>query len=85
MPIIFLSSLYSAVGNGYGLDGRGLIPSKCKIFIFSLASRQTVGRTQPPIQWVPGAIPLGVKQSARETNHSPPSNVEVFMVWCWIN
>jgi hypothetical protein len=33
--------------------------------------------TQPPIQWVPGAISLGVKRPAREADHSAPSGAEV--------
>jgi hypothetical protein len=33
---------------------------QCEIFIFSAASRPTLGPNQP-IQWVPGAISLGVK------------------------
>jgi hypothetical protein len=35
------------------------------------------GATQPPIQWVPGAISSGVKRQGREADHSPPSSVEV--------
>jgi len=33
--------------------------------------------SQPPIQWVPGALSLGVKWPGREADHSPPSNAEV--------
>jgi hypothetical protein len=33
--------------------------------------------TQPPIQWVPGALSLGIKRPGRETDHSPPSSAEV--------
>jgi hypothetical protein len=33
--------------------------------------------TQPPIQWVPGALSLGVKRPLREADHSPPSSAEV--------
>jgi hypothetical protein len=33
--------------------------------------------TQPPIQWVPGALSLGVKRPGGEADHSPPSNVGV--------
>jgi hypothetical protein len=31
----------------------------------------------PPIQWVPGALSLGVKRPGREVDHSPPSSAEV--------
>jgi hypothetical protein len=36
-----------------------------------------VGPTQPSIQWVPGAVSLGVKRPGREADLSPPSNTEV--------
>jgi hypothetical protein len=36
-----------------------------------------LGPTQPPIQWVPGSLSLGVEQLGREADHSPPSNAEV--------
>jgi len=31
------------------------------------------GVTQPPIQWIPGALFLGVKRPGREADHSFPS------------
>jgi hypothetical protein len=39
------------------------------------------GPTQPPIQWIPGALSLGVKRPRREADHSPPSSVEVNNAW----
>jgi len=30
-----------------------------------------------PIQWVTGALSLGVKRPGREADHSPPSSAEV--------
>jgi hypothetical protein len=36
---------------------------------------------QPPIQWVPGALSLGVKRPGREANQSPPSSAEVKYEW----
>jgi hypothetical protein len=33
-----------------------------------------LGPTQPPIQWIPGALSLGVKRPGREAYHSPPSS-----------
>jgi hypothetical protein len=47
------------------------------IFIFTTASRTALGTTQPPIQWVPGALSLEVKQPGFEADHSPPSSAEV--------
>jgi hypothetical protein len=56
-----------------------------------------MGPTQPPIQWVPGALSLEVKQPGREADHSPPSSAKVknawsytplpqyvFMAWCLV-
>jgi len=47
------------------------------IFLFTTASRTALGSTQPPIQWVPGALSLGVKQLGHEADHSPPSRAKV--------
>jgi hypothetical protein len=40
-------------------------------------SRTALGPTQPPIQWVAGALSLGVKRPGREADHSHPSSAEV--------
>jgi hypothetical protein len=48
-----------------------------QIFLFSIASRPTPGPTQPPIQWIHGAISPEVKRHGREADHSPPSRTEV--------
>jgi hypothetical protein len=80
-----------ALGYGLGFDSRrGL-----EIFLFATESRPALGPTQPPIQWVAGALSLGVK--LREADHSPPSSAEinnawiytstpkyVFMAWCLV-
>jgi hypothetical protein len=47
------------------------------IFLFITASRTALGPTQPPIQWVPGSLSLGVKRPGREADHSPPSSADV--------
>jgi hypothetical protein len=36
-----------------------------------------LGPTEPPIQWVPVALSLGVKRPGREADHLPPSTAEV--------
>jgi hypothetical protein len=36
---------------------------------------------KPPIQWVPAAPTPVVKQSGRQTDHSPPSGAEVKSAW----
>jgi hypothetical protein len=40
-------------------------------------SGTALGPTRPPIQWVPGALSLGVKWPGREADHSLPSSAEV--------
>jgi hypothetical protein len=47
------------------------------IFLFTTTSRKALGPTQPPIQWAPAALSLGVKRPGREAYHSPPSSAEV--------
>jgi hypothetical protein len=42
-----------------------------------------LGPTQPPIQWVLGALSLGVKQPGSEADHSPPSSAKVKNVWSY--
>jgi hypothetical protein len=67
------------------------------MFLFTTASRTALGPTQPPIQWVPGALYLAVRRPGREADHSPPSCAEVenawsytsippyvFMAWCLV-
>jgi hypothetical protein len=47
------------------------------IFLFETVSRPALVPSQPPLQWVPGALSLGVKRPGRETDHLPPSSAEV--------
>jgi hypothetical protein len=53
------------------------VPAGVGIFPFIIASRPVLGPTQPPIQWVPGALSLGIKRPRREAYHSLPSSAEV--------
>jgi hypothetical protein len=46
-------------------------------------SRRSLGPTQPPIQWVPGALSLGVKRLGCETDHFLPSSAEVKNTWSY--
>jgi len=39
-------------------------------------SRTALGTTQSPIQWIPGALSLGVKRPVREADHILPSSAE---------
>jgi hypothetical protein len=58
-----------------GFDSRRVLGT----FLLTTASRTALGPTQPPIQWVPGALSRGggVKRSRRESDHSSPSSAEV--------
>jgi hypothetical protein len=51
------------------------------IFLFASASRPALGPTQPPIQWISGALSLVIKRPGREADHSPPSSAEVKNAW----
>jgi hypothetical protein len=48
-----------------------------EIFLFSTASRPTLGPIHSPLQWVPGALSPEVNRQGREPEHSPPSSAEV--------
>jgi hypothetical protein len=69
-----------AIALGYGLDNRVLgfdSRRELRIFLFTTVSKMVLGPTQPPIQWVSGALTLGVKRPGREADHSPPFSAEV--------
>jgi hypothetical protein len=46
-------------------------------------SRLALRSTQPPIQWVPGALSPGVKRQRREADDSPPTSAEVKTMWTY--
>jgi hypothetical protein len=48
-----------SIATGYGLDGRGSIPRRGKIFLFSTVSTPTLRLTQPPIQGSPSLLSKG--------------------------
>jgi hypothetical protein len=64
--------LYTSMGVRGLNSQRGL-----RIILFSTASRPALEPTQPPIQWKPEALSLGVKRPGSEANHSPPPSAEV--------
>jgi hypothetical protein len=68
--------LFLAMSLGYGLDDRcSMVRFPAGAGNFSLHT--PLGPTQPPIQWVPGALFLRVKRTGREADHSPPSSADV--------
>jgi hypothetical protein len=74
----FLSRSSSVgIATGYGLDDRLIgvrFPAGLGIFFFDTMSRPALWHTQPPIQWVLGALSLGVKRPGGVADHLPPSS-----------
>jgi hypothetical protein len=63
---------------GYGMRDRGIgIRVSVGSRIFSASSRPALGSTQPPLQWVPGALFQEVKKPGREAAHTPTASAEV--------
>jgi hypothetical protein len=51
--------------------------SKLSAYVITFLKIPALEPTQPPIQWVSGALCLGVKRPEREADHSPPYSAEV--------
>jgi hypothetical protein len=88
-PVTSWWSRDSSVGiaTGYGLDDQGgggsSSPGRVKNVHFSISSSPALGSTQPPIKWVAGALPPGVKRQGREADHSPPTSAEIKKMWIY--
>jgi hypothetical protein len=83
VPIL---SQMNPIHTGYRLDDlcSGVrVWRMLQIFLFSTAFRPALGPTQPPIQWVLGALSLGEKRLRREADHSPPSRTDVDNTWSY--
>jgi hypothetical protein len=52
-------------------------------FLFATASQPALQPTQPPIQWAPGALSLGIKRPGRDVDHSPPPSDEAKNAWSY--
>jgi hypothetical protein len=59
--LLSLESLVSSIGiaASYVLNVQFSVIGRGKIPLFFIASRSALGPMQPPLQWVPGAIPAG--------------------------
>jgi hypothetical protein len=67
------------IATGYGLEDREFrvrVPIWSGIF-FSTSSRPVLGFTQPPIQWVAGALSSGINRPEREAVHSSSPSAKV--------
>jgi hypothetical protein len=84
MSFVWSQDSVAGIATGYGLDGQGVgvrVPVGSKDF--STSSRSALGATEPPIQWVLGALSPGVKRPRREADHSPPASFEVKKIWIY--
>jgi hypothetical protein len=63
----------------YGLDDRAIgVRSTAGAKDFSSSLCVQTGPEVPPVQWVPGVLPPGVKaRPGRDADYSPPSSAEV--------
>jgi hypothetical protein len=76
--------MLSDIALSYGLGDRGFETRQgLGIFLFTTVSRTALGPTQPPIQWIPGTLSLGVKRPGREVVNSPSSNAKVKNAWSY--
>jgi hypothetical protein len=78
----------SSVGNSDWLragrqSGQSSSSGRVKNFLFSTSSRPALGPTQPPTQWVPGAVSPGIKRPGREADHSPAASAEANKMWTY--
>jgi hypothetical protein len=68
---LVIMGISASIVTDNALDYRSSIPSRYKMLLLAPASRPALGPTQPPIQWVPGALSTGVKRLGRElTSHN---------------
>jgi hypothetical protein len=51
-----------SIVSDYGLDDRGSIPGRDRIFPLASVSRPALRPTEPPVQWVLGVLSPGVKR-----------------------
>jgi hypothetical protein len=87
ITVIFMSrDSVVGIATSYELDDRGVRvsdPVRVKNFLFSKSPTLALSSSQPPIQWVPGALSPGVKQPGHEVDHSPPTSAELKKMWIY--
>jgi hypothetical protein len=74
------------IATGYRLDDRGVGvrgPVGSRFFFSPRRPDRFWGPTQPPIQWVPSALSLGVKRQGREADHSSPTSPKIKKMWIY--
>jgi hypothetical protein len=52
-------------------------------YLLAISSRPALEPTQPPIQWLPGALSVVVNQLGHEAGHSPPISAKVKNAWSY--
>jgi hypothetical protein len=62
---------------------RGSSPGGVRIFSSPNRPDRLWGATQPPIEWVQGALSPRIKRPGREAEHSPPTSAEVKKIWIY--
>jgi hypothetical protein len=56
---------------------------KLETFLFFTESRPSMRSTQPPLKWVQGTLPPGVKRLGHEDDHLSASTAEVPNIWSY--
>jgi hypothetical protein len=80
--ILRIWSRDSSVGIATGWTAGVRFPSGQEIFLYSTASRPTLGPTQP-IKWIKRVLSPGVKRPGYEADHSPRISAEDKNTWIY--
>jgi hypothetical protein len=86
--LLHTMKLDSAVGivTGYWLEEREGSESHCvENFLFFTSSRSALRPTQPPVQWMLGALSSEINRPWREADYLPPFNAKVKKVELYLH